>query len=84
MLHFDSRETLLVRTVKITATITTEGLLTARVPSDLAPGDHEVVLVISEPPIARARPLDLPVVHLGSWPDDLSLSREDMYGDWGR
>jgi hypothetical protein len=73
-----------MRTVKTTATITPEGLLTARVPSDLTPGEHEVVLVISEPPTAGARALDLPVVHLGPWPDDLSLRREDMYGDWGR
>lgn len=37
----------------------------------------------------RAKPnqqasLDFPVDHLGAWPEDLSLRREDMYGDNGR
>ena len=29
-------------------------------------------------------PLDFPVDDLGPWPEDLSLRREDMYGDDGR
>jgi hypothetical protein len=29
-------------------------------------------------------PLDFPVDDLGPWPEGLSLSREDMYGDGGR
>ncbi len=28
--------------------------------------------------------LDFPVMSVGTWPNDLSLSREDMYGDDGR
>lgn len=28
--------------------------------------------------------LDFPVISVGKWPDDLSLRREDMYGDDGR
>lgn len=28
--------------------------------------------------------LDFPVMSVGKWPSDLSLSREDMYGDDGR
>jgi len=28
--------------------------------------------------------LDFPVDHLGKWPEDLSLRREDMYDDDGR
>lgn len=28
--------------------------------------------------------LDFPVMSVGKWPGDLSLSREDMYGDDGR
>lgn len=30
------------------------------------------------------KPLDFPVVSVGEWPADLSLRREDMYGDDGR
>ncbi|NKC15799.1 MAG: DUF2281 domain-containing protein [Gammaproteobacteria bacterium] len=29
-------------------------------------------------------PLDFPVDDLGPWPEELSLRREDMYGDDGR
>jgi len=34
--------------------------------------------------ISNKKPLDFPVISVGKWPDDLSLSREDMYGDDGR
>jgi len=30
------------------------------------------------------QPFDFPVDHVGHWPEDLSLRREDMYGDDGR
>ncbi len=30
------------------------------------------------------QPLDFPVDHVGQWPEDLSLRREDLYGDDGR
>ncbi|MCP4286794.1 MAG: DUF2281 domain-containing protein [Gammaproteobacteria bacterium] len=30
------------------------------------------------------KPLDFPVISVGKWPEDLSLRREDMYGDDGR
>lgn len=30
------------------------------------------------------KPLDFPVISVGQWPEDLSLRREDMYGDDGR
>jgi len=30
------------------------------------------------------RPLDFPVISVGKWPEDLSLRREDLYGDDGR
>jgi len=29
-------------------------------------------------------PLDFPVISVGKWPENLSLRREDMYGDDGR
>lgn len=30
------------------------------------------------------QPLDFPVISVGKWPEDLSLRREDLYGDEGR
>jgi len=32
----------------------------------------------------RREPLDFPVISVGQWPEDLSLRREDIYGDDGR
>lgn len=33
---------------------------------------------------ARREAFDFPVISVGRWPEDLSLRREDMYGDDGR
>lgn len=33
---------------------------------------------------SRSEPFDFPVISVGQWPEDLSLRREDMYGDDGR
>jgi hypothetical protein len=33
---------------------------------------------------ARCDSADFPVISVGRWPEDLSLRREDMYGDDGR
>lgn len=33
---------------------------------------------------ARRDSTDFPVISVGRWPEDLSLRREDMYGDDGR
>ena len=30
------------------------------------------------------QPFDFPVISVGQWPEDLSLRREDLYGDDGR
>lgn len=30
------------------------------------------------------KPLEFPVISVGKWPEDLSLRREDLYGDDGR
>lgn len=38
----------------------------------------------TRPVKAPRTPLDFPVDQAGVWPEDLSLRREDMYGDDGR
>ena len=75
-----------MKTIETTATVSAEGTLTVRVPPDIRPGEHRVVLVIEEEPAGEveAHPFDFPVDDWGSWPEGLSLRREDMYGDWGR
>jgi hypothetical protein len=75
-----------MRTIETTATITAEGTLTVQVPPDIPPGPHRVVVWIDDQPdLSEARPIhDFPVIHVGVWPAEISLRREDMYGDDGR
>ena len=63
-----------------------DGKITIPVPPDLPPGEHNVLVVIDEAPSVNGVKAfgDFPVIHAGSWPADLSLRREDMYGEWGR
>lgn len=75
-----------MRAIETTATVGMDGTLTLQVPTDVKPGEHQVVLVISEHLNAERQrpPLNFPVISVGPWPKDLSLRREDMYDDWGR
>lgn len=74
--------------VETQATVTPDRELVVRVqlPADMAPGPHRVVVVVEESPQMQppTGPLNLPLLQADSWPADLSLRREDMYGDWGR
>ena len=75
-----------MKTITTRATVASDGTLTVRLPPDIRPGEHRVVLVIDEQPKAKPEPglPDMPVLHVGTWPAQLSLRREDMYGDDGR
>ena len=75
-----------MRTIETTAIVEADGTLRVQVPPEVAPGAHQVVVVIEE----MARPVPeqphppFPVIHVGSWPSTLSLRRKDMYVDRGR
>ncbi len=77
-----------MKTIETTATVTPDGTLTARIPGDIAPGQHSVVIVIDEAvgetAADRTSKLPFPVIDVGEWPGDFSLRREDIYGDEGR
>jgi hypothetical protein len=74
-----------MKSIETTATVTPDRTLTIRLPVDVTPGEHRIVVVIDESLIdGRRPPLDLPVHDLGPWPEGLSLRREDLYGDDGR
>lgn len=72
-------------TIETGGTVSEDGRLTVqlRVPTNVQPGKHRVVVVIDEEPVKAAKrpPLDFPVDDCGPWPADLSLRREDMYDD---
>lgn len=80
-----------MKTIETIATVTADGKITLQLPADIPPGEHQVVVIIDEKPLQELeilkekRPLlDFPVIHVGSWSENLSLRREDMYGDDGR
>ncbi|MEH1816747.1 MAG: hypothetical protein V7K26_21785 [Nostoc sp.] len=80
-----------MKTIETIATVTKDGKITAQLPLDIPEGEHQVVIVIDEKPLAekaeskeKRPPLNFPVDNYGPWPENLSLRREDMYGDWGR
>lgn len=72
-----------MRTVEAEGIVTPDGHLSVRVPPDIAPGQHRVVVVIEEQPTPSTREKlpELAVFHVGAWPENLSLRREDMYDD---
>jgi len=75
-----------MKTIDTTATVTDDNMLVVKITPDIAPGQHRVVLVIDETPAVKpSRSAGaFPVISVGRWPEDLSLRREDMYGDDGR
>ena len=75
-----------MKTIETKATVTEERLLTIKMPSNIDPGEHQVVLVIDDRPLKKQpinnqyRPsLNFPVDSYGSWPDSLSLRHEEIY-----
>jgi hypothetical protein len=74
-----------MRTLQLTARITPNHELKIQLPPDILAGDYQIVLVLEEQPTQKQhKPCQFPVDDYGSWPVDLSLRREDMYGDCGR
>ncbi|MCG6137914.1 MAG: hypothetical protein MET45_25310 [Nostoc sp. LLA-1] len=80
-----------MKTIETIATVTKDGKITVQLPPDIPAGEHQVVIVIADKPVAekvamkeKRPPFNFPVDHYGSWPENLSLRREDMYDDWGR
>ena len=72
-----------MKTIETKATVSEDGTLTAKVPLDVKPGEHRTVILIDEQVNTDRKRSDLqfPVDHYGFWPSNLSLRREDMYGD---
>lgn len=79
-----------MKTIETTATVTSDGKITLQLPLDIPPGEHQVMVIIdeklSEKELIKEKrpPLNFPVDSYGSFPKNLSLKREDMYGDDGR
>jgi len=73
-----------LRTIQTTITVSEHHQLIAVLP-DLPPGEYQVVLVIApQPNPSKPRPFQFPVDNYGALLQNLSLRREEMYGDFGR
>jgi hypothetical protein len=76
-----------MKTITTTAVIGPDRVLTVQLPPDVPPGRHEVVVVVNGVPAAPPPGPSLanwPRHDDVAWPADLSLRREDLYGDDGR
>jgi hypothetical protein len=75
-----------MRVIEATTTISEDGYITLKAPPDLLPGVYPAIVVIETPDSGTParKPFVVPVDDCGPWPEDLSLRREDMYGDDGR
>lgn len=67
-------------------TVTEDGRVavdTANVPPEIAPGEHEAVIVIGAQSNSNGKRVrtELPLHDVGPWPENLSLRREDLYDD---
>lgn len=72
-------------TVLVRLHVDEQGRVTGQVAPALPPGDYTASIVLPTERQAEAPPeLDWPVHDSGPWPADLSLRREDLYGDDGR
>lgn len=75
-----------MRTIDTKGMVTPDRTLQVRVPDDIPPGEHHVVVIIEEA-VTQPRvkpPFDFPIDRYGSWPSDVSLRREEMYDNEGR
>lgn len=78
-----------MKTIETDVIVTQDGRIRIdlKLPTDVQPGRHRAVVVLDEWPVSPASPrverslADFPVHDLGLWPENLSLSRADLYGD---
>jgi hypothetical protein len=76
-----------MRSIETDITVTLDGkaVVELRLPSTISPGKHRAVVMVDESESAVAPPpIELPVHDFGPWPTNLSLHRENLYGDHGR
>jgi hypothetical protein len=74
-------------TIQTRVTVDEQGVATLRLPAEITPGQHDVVLVIAETPVRRKAPImagfprhDVRV----DLPEGFSFRREELYDDSGR
>jgi hypothetical protein len=76
-----------MKTIQTMAVIGEDRTLTVRLPPEIAPGPHQIVVVV-EGPVTEPRHAwtidDWPVHDAGLVDPNFSMRREELYGDDGR
>jgi hypothetical protein len=74
-----------MKTIEIMLTVDEQGVATLRMPPDVPPGEHKVVMMIDETKVPRT-PMVFSSHDVGPWPfnSNETFRREDLYGDDGR
>ena len=67
--------------VETTGLVSAEGELVVKLPTKLPPGEHHVVVVVDAHINEATSPgrVELPLINVVRWPDNLSFRREDIY-----
>ncbi|HYP21670.1 MAG TPA: hypothetical protein VEY08_16495 [Chloroflexia bacterium] len=76
-----------MRVIEAELKVTEAGKGMVTLPPDIEPGEYRVTISIQDEPATAKqtrRPLVIPVIEVDKWPENISLRREDMYGDDGR
>jgi hypothetical protein len=61
-----------------------DGAISGHAPARVPPGDHAATIAVADGSAESSEDLDLPLIDVGPWPENLSLRRKDLYGDEGR
>jgi hypothetical protein len=77
-----------MKTIETIATVTKDGKITAQLPLNIPEGEHQVVIVIDEKPLAeknerkeKKAPLQFSAYPVGLVSESLTFRREDLYAN---
>ena len=76
-----------MQTIETTAVIGDDRKLTVQLPPEVAPGPHQIVVVVEGPPPARSQNwtmADWPIHDAALVDPNFTMRREEVYGDDGR
>jgi len=69
-----------MKTIETQAMVSDDGILTAKVPPDIKPGEHHTVILIDESSKMESKDeLKLGRYNVGLIPENVTFRREDMY-----
>ena len=73
----------MTRTIETTGVVQPDHTITLKLPDDFPPGECHVVVMSERGSVDRSRPLtgDWEMIEAQSWPESLTMSREQIYGN---